>query len=116
MALQKSVKVIVLKKSFGISVARNIGVLEAIGEIIFFIDAHIFINKNAFKVLNKCFNQCSNIYGICGKYHTPFKGLNSIRNIRYKALSGKDKNVSGDKFRQFCNIFFRHRRFSSQCI
>ncbi len=113
MALQKSVKVIVLKKSFGISVARNIGVLEAIGEIIFFIDAHIFINKNAFKVLNKCFNQCSNIYGICGKYHTPFKGLNSIRNIRYKALSGKDKTsrvINLDNFATFSSGIGAFRR------
>jgi len=112
-ALQKSVKVIILKKSFGISVARNIGVLEATGEIIFFIDAHIFINKNAFRILNECFNQHLNIYGICGKYHTPFKGLDSIRNIRYKALSGKNKVsrvINLDNFTTFSSGIGAFRR------
>jgi len=89
--LQEGVKVIVLKKSYGISVARNVGVLEATGKVIFFVDGHIFINKDAFKFLNKRFNQYPDIYGICGKYHTPFDGLDNIRNIRYEALSGKNK-------------------------
>lgn len=111
--LQESVKVIVLEKSYGISVARNIGVLESAGEVIFFIDAHIFINKNAFRFLSKRFNQYSDICGICGKYHTPFNRLDSIRNIRYEALSGKNKMpriINLDNFATFSSGIGAFRR------
>jgi glycosyltransferase involved in cell wall biosynthesis len=65
-ALQEGVRVVILKKSFGISVARNIGVLEATGEIIFFVDAHIFLSGDSFRALKQCFKRNSKIYGVCG--------------------------------------------------
>jgi glycosyltransferase involved in cell wall biosynthesis len=112
-ALQEGVRVVILKKSFGISVARNIGVLEATGEIIFFVDAHIFLSGDSFRALKQCFKRNSKIYGVCGKYRTPFEKLDCARNIRYKALSGKGnlpRKIDLDNFATFSSGIGAFRR------
>lgn len=88
-ALKQNVKIIALEKSCGIATARNIGVLESVGEIIIFLDAHIVLDQNALARFAEIFRRNSDIQGVCGGHNTPFGGLSNIRNIRYKALSGK---------------------------
>lgn len=88
-ALKQNVKIVALKESYGIATARNIGILESVGEIIIFLDAHIVLDQNALARFSEVFKHNSDIRGVCGGYITPYGGLSNIRNIRYQALSGK---------------------------
>lgn len=103
-ALSAGVKVISIKETSGVSIARNVGILEAMGDLILFLDAHIVINNRALCFFEKTFEKFPNVQGVCGWYSTPYRGLSAIRNIRYEIFSGKGdcfKLISLNNFSTF---------------
>jgi len=64
-------------------------------------------------MLKECFECNPKIYGVCGKYRTPFEKLDCVRNIRYKALSGKGnlpRKIDLDNFATFSSGIGAFRR------
>lgn len=58
-----------LKGNRGISYSRNVGIQKASGDILLFIDAHMYLeNSNTLSVLNNYFLDNPNIAGVCGTY------------------------------------------------
>ncbi len=70
-------------KPLGISTARNLAIKKAKGEILFFIDAHIYLQRNTLSIINQKLNQYPQISGVCGQYSAKEKNdYNVIRDLR----------------------------------
>ena len=101
----KNVKLIKLPRNGGNGKTKNIGVKHAKGEIVFFVDDHMYLDRNALKNLDKLFMKNSNISGICGYYESHKKeDGNVFRDIRRRTIYGKDgitKTISFSSFTPF---------------
>lgn len=89
----------------GISNARNIGIKHCTGEIILFIDAHLYLKKNVLKILNESFQRYPHISGVCGKYSSlSNQDKNYIRDIRRQIIFHKGRSkffITLDSFTTF---------------
>lgn len=86
------VKLIKFDENQGNGKAKNFGIAKAKGEILIFIDDHLYLDANALENLNFLFNKYPKISGICG-FYTSFKksDMNVCRDIRRRVIYGKDR-------------------------
>lgn len=75
----------------GISMARNIGLKYCQGDVILFIDAHVYLNQNALYLINKTLKENPKYTGVCGRYFaTESYDRNYIRDIRRQIIFKKN--------------------------
>ena len=90
----KSVRLIQLPRNAGNGRAKNIGVEAAKGEILFFVDDHIYLRKDTLKKIYQIFNTLSNVDGVCGNYKSlKEKDRNVCRDIRRRTIYLKDSKI-----------------------
>ena len=79
-------------KSTGISGARNEGIKYCSGDVILFLDAHIYLqNSNTLKQIDKLFRSQKETVGVCGEYYSvEEEDKNYVRDIRRSVLFGKN--------------------------
>jgi len=101
----KDVKLISLFKNGGNGKAKNIGAKVAKGEILFFLDDHMYLDTDALLNLYGLFNKYPGISGICGYYESLRKSDGNIyRDIRRRVVYGKDdidRKISLSSFSPF---------------
>jgi glycosyltransferase involved in cell wall biosynthesis len=89
----KKLKLISLKKNRGISFCRNLGVSNAEGKYLVFLDSHITLNHNIFKVYDSLLEKYNSIDGITGKYISTSKNdYNRIRDVVRSVYRKKDES------------------------
>ncbi|PIT95907.1 hypothetical protein COT94_03270 [Candidatus Falkowbacteria bacterium CG10_big_fil_rev_8_21_14_0_10_37_14] len=71
--------------------ARNLGLLHCTGDVVLFLDAHLYLeDRNSFKIIRKTFQNNPTIGGICGKYTSATNtDWNLVRDIRRDAIFEK---------------------------
>lgn len=99
------VKLIELSENGGNGKAKNFAIRKAGGEILLFIDDHLYLDKNALSTLDSLFNKYPNISGICGLYKSLKKSdMNICRDIRRRTAYGKaevERKISLKSFSPF---------------
>lgn len=112
-----------LKKSHGISYARNMGIRYASGDIIMLIDAHMYLeDRNTLAYLNSYFQQHIDVDAICGVYRSLLSNdKNYIRDIRRygvfdKPLKSKDKTSTLNRFILFSSAIGAYRKNLAKTI
>lgn len=71
------VKIVKLDRNSGAAAARNKGSLQAIGEILFFIDSDVWVKNNTLELIEKAFSDPHNPAAIIGAY-TPEQPIASF--------------------------------------
>jgi len=84
-------RVIKFQKNIGASEARRIGIKHCKGDIIIFLDAHLYLfDKSSFSTINRVLEENPKIIGICGHYKSREKSdMNQFRDIRREAIFHK---------------------------
>lgn len=99
------VRLIKFSQNLGNGRVKNLAVRKARGEILFFVDDHLYLDKDALLNLDLLFNKYPHISGICGYYSSPGNSdANICRDVRRRTLYGKDekeKEISLDNFSPF---------------
>jgi glycosyltransferase involved in cell wall biosynthesis len=97
-----SVRLVALPKNGGNGPAKNIGVQMARGNILFFVDDHMYLPPDDLRILGEVFSTHRHISGICGSY-TSFRKTdeNIVRDIRRRTIYRKDMVAREISIRQF---------------
>jgi glycosyltransferase involved in cell wall biosynthesis len=94
----------------GISYCRNKGVDVSKGKYIIFLDAHVLLETNIFKIYDKLFDKYNNIIGISGIYSSDSKqDNNSIRDIVrfvYRKKNQNDFIITYDNYTTLSSCIF----------
>lgn len=98
----KNITYVKLPQNGGNGKAKNTGVQVAKGKILFFVDDHMLLDKNALLVASDLFKKYPDISGICGCYQS-LKNTdgNIFRDIRRRTLYRKNdttKEISSSSF------------------
>lgn len=104
-AEKSKVKLIKLLTNGGNGRAKNLAIKKAKGEILFFVDDHLYLDKNALLILDLLFKKYPDISGICGSYQSlKTSDMNICRDIRRRTIYGKsekEKEISFSSFSPF---------------
>lgn len=99
------VKLIEFSQNRGNGGVKNLAIKKARGEILFFVDDHLYLDKDALLNLDLLFKKYPHISGICGSYRSARDSdMNICRDIRRRTIYGKDekeKEISFDCFSPF---------------
>lgn len=78
----------------GISKARNIGLKYCTGDVVLFIDAHVYLKRNVLYLINKILREHPEYAGVCGKYYAIEQDdRNYIRDIRRQVIFKKNNKA-----------------------
>lgn len=106
--------VLIRTRGIGISASRNLAIKRCEGDIILFLDGHLYLKQNIFKIINRVYNNYPGMSGICGRYYSVGKNdKNYIRDIRREAVFRKsDKKfvITKEKFTTFSIAIGSYRR------
>lgn len=97
---------LIRQKNQGLSASYNRGLKYCHGDIILFLDAHMYLqNKETLKLINDFFAKNENLAGVCGIYKTTdLNDKNFIRDIRRFTVFGKNggaRLITLDNFTTF---------------
>jgi glycosyltransferase involved in cell wall biosynthesis len=91
---QNGITTIIHTKHIGIAAARNIGIKHCHGDVIVFIDAHIYLKQNVLSSINGFLLKHSEYTGICGRYYAlEHNDRNYIRDIRRQVVFFKENKT-----------------------
>jgi len=90
----KDIKLVQLPENHGNGNAKNVGIKTAKGKILFFIDDHIYLQKNTLKIIGQIFKDNPNVDGVCGNYKSLRKSDRNIyRDIRRRTIYLKNNGL-----------------------
>lgn len=96
------VKLIKSSKDQGNGMAKNLVIKKVKGEILFFVDDHLYLDKDALLNLDLLFKKYPYISGICGSYRSPRNSdMNICRDVRRRTIYGKDEKEKQISFNNF---------------
>lgn len=106
--------ILIKTKRIGISASRNLAVKKCKGDVVLFLDGHLYLEQNILKIINRSYNNHPEVSGICGRYYsTRENDKNYIRDIRRETVFGKaDKEfaITKEKFTTFSVAIGSYRR------
>jgi len=101
----ENIKLIRLPENHGNGNAKNVGIKTAKGKILFFIDDHIYLQKNTLKIIRQIFKDNPSVDGVCGNYKSLRKSDRNIyRDIRRRTIYSKNngpKIITNKSFSTF---------------
>ncbi len=103
------------QKNRGLSYSYNKGLKYCSGDIVLFLDAHMYLkNKDTFHLLNNYFSRYPNVAGVCGTYRTLYpQDKNFVRDIRRFTLfkkGNKERMITLENFTTFSSAVGAYRR------